>query len=175
MEDWKTEAPSSYREDKFYTQASDEKGHSVPIHIRIPPDIYRRIEEVVSSRTIPDYKTMSDLVRDAIHHRLNYLAQKLNLEEVDFTLRAVRNLQRIRDIEIRKGEIMKTIPKMSEMILQYRREGAEEKAIELLEDLVADILGIKDKYWRKKLLSELELTHQELLDRLPLYREAIDE
>jgi hypothetical protein len=80
-ERWQLEDPG-YSVDKFYTQATDARGHSSDLHVRIPPDWARRLDVVFESRAFP-YKTRSDIVRDALFHRLHHLSERLSPGQQD--------------------------------------------------------------------------------------------
>jgi len=73
--DWTLEDPG-YDESKFYTRATDKRGFSQDFHFRVAPDWLRIMEEVFDSKVFP-YKTKSDIVRDALFHRLHWLRQQM--------------------------------------------------------------------------------------------------
>jgi Arc/MetJ-type ribon-helix-helix transcriptional regulator len=51
---------------KYYTSATDKHGHSAHRRIGFPPDIVHKMEIMVQSARNPFYRTMSDIVRDAV-------------------------------------------------------------------------------------------------------------
>lgn len=71
------EADGSYSVGKFYTKASDERGHNKSLRFDIPPQLAGMINEVLNSGLLP-YRSTADLIRDAIHHRLRFLTSPEN-------------------------------------------------------------------------------------------------
>lgn len=71
---WGTQA-DDYDIAEFYTKATDGRGHSDNMRVRVKPEIAGEIAAVVSSGRIPDYTTPQDFIRDAIVHRLRWLSE----------------------------------------------------------------------------------------------------
>ena len=75
---WGVSTPSGYNPNAYYTQASDKKGHSAKMGVKIPVTIAGEVGVVVSSDKIPEYRTVQDFIRDAIIHRLHDIQQILD-------------------------------------------------------------------------------------------------
>jgi hypothetical protein len=58
----------SYDPNKFYTRATDIKGHGEKIRGNVPPDVYAQMQSMVHSGDFPDYQMPMDIVRDGIVH-----------------------------------------------------------------------------------------------------------
>lgn len=77
-EGWGTEPdPHEYSLERVYKAAADRRGHSQPIQARMDTEIVGSLAELIASRLIPDYGTVSDFIRDAIYHRLHYWQEKI--------------------------------------------------------------------------------------------------
>lgn len=74
---------SDYSPDKFYTHATDKKGHCVSIRTAVPPNLSSEIDTLIASRKYPDYKTPQDFVRDAVFHRLQWLNENGTIDLTD--------------------------------------------------------------------------------------------
>lgn len=59
---------------KFYTSAQDSHHHSAKITIHLPPHVVAQMAQIVQSLKIPAYKCDADIIRDALYHRLKFLA-----------------------------------------------------------------------------------------------------
>lgn len=68
----------SYSPDSFFTRATDGNGHDTVMSLKVSPALMGEIQRLVQSRIIPQYRTHSDLVRDALIHRLRYLADEFD-------------------------------------------------------------------------------------------------
>lgn len=73
------EMASKCRSDQFYTRSEDKKGHDETLRARVPKWWLGQIAHVVDK--IPAYSSSSDLVRDAVYHRVCYLI--LHNDEID--------------------------------------------------------------------------------------------
>lgn len=67
-----------YSIDKFYTGSSDGKGHTTRMRVSIPPSVAALIGAVIESKRIPQYRRFTDFVRDAVQHRLHWVAEHLD-------------------------------------------------------------------------------------------------
>lgn len=74
---WNLLQGKQYDPDAVYGKATDGAGHSNEVRIKLPPQVEQEIAAFVASRAITEYRTIPDLVRDAITHRLHYLHQSL--------------------------------------------------------------------------------------------------
>jgi hypothetical protein len=62
-------------EHRFYTASRDAKGHSVWVRVRFPVHELADLEQLVKSTKLP-YRSVQDLIRDAVTHRLAYIASR---------------------------------------------------------------------------------------------------
>jgi len=63
-----------YDPGKFYTKATDKRGHSKQIRFSLPPDVAYQVGNLVADKRYP-YLNTHELVRDALIHRLHFLTQ----------------------------------------------------------------------------------------------------
>lgn len=74
---WTTDSEGRYSRDKFYVRATNGYDHSNKMRVHLPPDAVAAAEEVVAQ--IPAYRGVADLLRDALYHRVHYLATERHL------------------------------------------------------------------------------------------------
>jgi hypothetical protein len=65
-----------YSLDEFYTPASDNKGHAERIRINLRPDVMPALGAIVACGQFEAYRSTHDVIRDAIYHRLHWLAEQ---------------------------------------------------------------------------------------------------
>lgn len=72
---WNTEAGEfEYSPDRVYSVATDRRGHSERLTIRLTPEILADVSHAVHGNQLRGmYETVSDFVRDAMFHRLKWL------------------------------------------------------------------------------------------------------
>lgn len=66
-----TPAPTSvpgYDRTKFVVRASDDRGHSRTITLRLDPAIFARLQAFAHDEQFPDYQSPNDVIRDALYH-----------------------------------------------------------------------------------------------------------
>ena len=75
---WSTAtSQGEYGLEKFFCESTDRHGHHSTVKANIPPTIHTQIATIVQGGKVPAYRTMQDLVRDAIFHRLQYLNEEI--------------------------------------------------------------------------------------------------
>lgn len=130
----------SYDVTEFYIRSTDSHGHSENFQSRVPPEVGAEISALVQSGRIPQYKTAQSFIRDAIVHRLWYIAHILD----------DRDLQRQTAIEIRlaRAEAKRSeIRAMGRTVDEYRslfEEARNEQDWDIMERAVEDAESIVD-------------------------------
>lgn len=66
-----------YSPDQFVTPACDQKGHSERVRINLPPDVMPALGQIVASGRFEAFRSVHDVIRDAVYHRTWYLADQL--------------------------------------------------------------------------------------------------
>lgn len=68
-----------YSLDSLLTPACDDKGHTTQKRIAFKPDVFPVLGQIVASNQF-DYRCPEDIIRDAVYHRIWYLASKLGVD-----------------------------------------------------------------------------------------------
>lgn len=72
-----------YAVEKFYTDSRDNKGHAASYRIQIPTGLGNELAELIASKRIPDYRTVADVFRDALTHRLHWLKDEFHIDTLE--------------------------------------------------------------------------------------------
>lgn len=67
-----------YSPDQLMTPACDDKGHTAQKRLAFKPDVFPALAQIVASGQF-DYRSPEDIVRDAVYHRIWYLADRLGV------------------------------------------------------------------------------------------------
>lgn len=150
-DEWRTEI-GGYDPRKFYTKATDSRGHRESINLKVSPAIARLLSEIVQSRAVPAYKTVGDVVRDAIVHRLHWLDEEgytrgrrdgsvlAWLEMVDRRLEEEQqNLALLGELEKLRGTVKDLCAKGPRGV---------QRARQMLEEIAESAGSIPDPFWR---------------------------
>ena len=80
---WETTDQDFYDPLAFYTRSEDKKGHSFHLRAPIPKPVAGEMNALIASQTVPQYRSVGDIVRDAIYHRLKYIANAYDQGELE--------------------------------------------------------------------------------------------
>lgn len=135
MTSWDT-ATSGYDSRKHYTQASDKRGHAVAIKSNFPTTIAAQISNVVAGGYIEEYRNQNDLIRDAVVHHLQGIAQRFALGELERTI----SMHVIHSEAMQKREARETFNLMMTEILENCQFFSTRGRTDELRKYAADLL-----------------------------------
>ena len=95
-----------YREERFYTRSLNAKDHGEKIQMKVPQGLDSQMYAAVSQ--IPEYRSIQDLVRDAIVHRLEFLQKRYNLGDDARRTLELERLQADRERRAQEADIMQS-------------------------------------------------------------------
>jgi hypothetical protein len=146
---WTTEDRAEYDAGKFYTRATDTKGFSSTIRVAIPPEVMGRILDLCER--VPQYKGSRDFARDAIVHRLHYLAEAgVTSPEIVQWLREERLQATIDVTNHQRIAREKIVSSADEALRELSRAGDHDARAAMLEDL-DDYARTLPPYWAAQL------------------------
>lgn len=131
-EAWKLD-DGEYSVDRFYVQSTDGKGHGDEVRVRVPPYLASQLQAIFESRTFPKYRTVADIVRDAIYHRLRYLELRQHGEASD-ALKLIGFQERLRQNREAFETATASVNALSQTVEELLRAGAEPRARSLVAD-----------------------------------------
>lgn len=164
---WETVSePLAYDPEEFYCRASDKRGHSGQVYVRVPPEVMALVEQVMESKLFP-YRTYGDLMRDGMVHRVNFLRSKVENKEIDAALIRVLAIERI----IREEEFDKELSDMVRRLEAIIDERLKDKkfgkleATKIVRSVIDNVLAMPEGYRRQRYHSILEDKYGYLLEK----------
>ncbi len=124
---FKLDYDKGYSPTKFYTRSTNSHDHSKEVRCLVPPDLHAMLFKLQADE--PAYRTVADIVKDALYHRVRYLLE--DGREIDPELQAHWEMQTRADMNRELRERRKAIV-----------ESASAELNELVDD--ADAAGLKD-------------------------------
>ena len=129
-------------------------GKSVTIATKAPPELLSAVIEIIERGKSSPYKTVSAFVRAAIHRLV------LQLSDADSTLLPpivvlLKEWSRKYFEFTCYEQVVAGMENNAKMLEKYLEHGEVDRAMETLEDIAADVAGLKDSFWRKMCLREL--------------------
>lgn len=75
---WETTDEDFYDPNRFYTHSEDKKGHSFHLRAPIPKPFAGELHALIKSGAVPQYRSLGDIVRDALFHRVKAVSQMID-------------------------------------------------------------------------------------------------
>jgi hypothetical protein len=164
---WETVSePLAYDPDEFYCRASDKRGHSGQVYVRIPPEVLSLVEQVMESKLFP-FRTYGDLMRDGLVHRVNYLRSKVENKEIDAALIRVLAIERIiREEEFDKelSDMVRRLEAIIDERLKDHKYGKLEAA-KIVRSVLDNVVAMPEGYRRQRYSSIFEDKYGYLLEK----------
>ena len=135
--DWGTD--DGYSPTQRLTRATDGRGNSSDMRVKVSPDVAGELAALVQSGRVPEYRTMADVVRDAIYHRLHFINSNGEfaadtVHRVNMTLHAARTESLANEVRERE-ELTDATIRHIESILNGGNDSDLFRALSSAEDL----------------------------------------
>lgn len=147
---WETAVSTTYSLDTFYTRSTDDDGHHSSIAISLPPHTAGRIDELLQKGLYP-FKTKGHFVRDAIVHRLQYLAERGNIPELERFVALETRAARLAMIRY-EDESMTNMIENYDQMLRMKRDRNDKRGIAFLLDDIRETAEEVGDPWDQTLL-----------------------
>lgn len=153
---WGGEEPEKiYSPDKFYTRATNQKGFKDNIRLSLPPEMLGQIQAWVQGKEIPAYKTQQDFVRDAIFHRLKFLAGWKGTPAQQKAIERSLYRERLAHLHEEMETNDEIVAGLRESINQARFSNNKKLIKDLCEAAETDLHTIPDP-WREKIAATIQ-------------------
>ena len=148
---------------EIHARGSDERGHYYRPRPRFPDHWAGLIEEVVSSPEVPEYRTASDFIRDAVWHRLEFWRQNSRdlSPKLEAALRREHAIVKMNRVQSAIGEFERFVTQLDEIAATLERNGdwrglnntlneLEDDAREAFQEPYLERILERVQYWRKR-------------------------
>lgn len=160
---WLTEASDEYSPGQFHVRATNAYDHSNSHRLHLPRELDGMAQEIVAM--VPAYRSVSDLIRDAIYHRVHYLSG-----------RGLNNPLVLRWLELEKGqaaieraktevEMHKSIVEEARVTIEQLTEAGDWGQLELMLDSLEPTLEAMRDPWHTQLYAVLQSAYAGLANR----------
>jgi hypothetical protein len=141
---------TTYSLEDFYTKSVDSRGHREMTRVAFPPNVLSTLSTIVQSGKIPAYRTVQDVIRDAVLHRIWWL-EKYALKEsygiIDYASLKMMKLQQFIENSLKEGQRMEAIVTNAEKALEYHKSLRDkEEMIKVLSELRNQIDNVREPF-----------------------------
>lgn len=143
------ERDSDYDPWEFLTSSFHDHGHGVTISFRVSPALAGHLDALVASKTVPHYRTRSDVVRDGVAHRLAWLTRMLDLGddgELAELLERDREQCRLDQAMQAVGALRKLIETAEAQLVEADRSGDEHLREQVRKSLERQVKTMREPY-----------------------------
>lgn len=137
---------TSYDEEIYYTAATDEQGHSAIVRFRVPPSLQGEISKIVQGGKVAAYTTMQDFYRDALFHRLQWIADRLGDVKL---LGVIERERRLVNTESKKNEyegLSNDVESTTDLCRKLSKAGDWELLKDTIDDVEVTAEGSREPY-----------------------------
>jgi len=154
------------KDEDFVLHASDRKGHSIKVSLRIPTEQDHALQKVFDNRNklnLP-YTTKADIMRDAIAHRLDWLQKQFGAPiKTDLArLMAIENILQDEEYKKRFLASFETLRGQVNWLLNQGDEASKQHARELVQQVYEQICAMQG-YWRERAMQTIKMEFGHLL------------
>ena len=148
----------AYDPDAFYTEGRDKQGGGENIQSRVPPQVHGTVAALIQSGKIPQYRTMSDFVRNAIVHQLHKDLDRLDSPDQQRRLQLVILMNNEIAAQRETDNYNDLISMIEQRHMEYIRLNKPDEATRYIKKRLADIDAIPDRHqedYERKLSAKL--------------------
>jgi len=152
-------ATDPYDLNEFFVKPTDERGHGPKLNARVPPDLARLVEVIVSSRKFP-YRTESDFFRDAVWRLAGYLAPQIEAYEGTTILAKLMAAEESLKVQEAGEKLLQVIESLGQRLMALDSPTERKRLVGKIESQMAQV---KEDYWRERALRLLKERYGEYL------------
>lgn len=138
--------------DEFIVPASDTKGHSERLWLRLQPGHRRMLDSILTSRFFP-YKTTGDVARHAIARHLKWLEGVAPFPSVVGQVEAIMEIMREEQFQHEFGQVLL---RLEENVAGCMAKGQKKRAEALVMRVLGGVEGMPDGSWKDAYRAEIK-------------------
>lgn len=152
-----------YSPEVFYTGSKDAQGHSTYVRIRVADHVYAQAVIMIASREVPELRTLPDLFRDAIHHRMRYIAQTRGTRQVTKLAQVIALQDQVESRSRMYEQIDELLETTSNTVRRMAKFDDRDEINQLLQELNDGLARILSKADYKRIKPKLESKIQRMM------------
>jgi len=149
-----------YDLDQFFIKPTDERGHGDKIQARIPPDLARIIDIIVSSKKFP-YQTSSDFFRDSVWRLAGLLTPEVDRHEGRTIMAKLRAAEETLKAQEAGEGLLKVLDNLG---LRLSALDSIEERKRIVAKIQKEFSTVTEGYWRERALRSLKERYGEYLE-----------
>ncbi len=152
---------------EFKISAADEKGHIERLQLRVPPQMFSKMQRVVNSKLWP-FENYQELVRHSIMRELNWLEN--DNPDVGNLTAQVAGMNMMMNQEMEYQTVQDTFEKMQVVFqrnLSIGGDQARSRNLRLVSDMWSSICRIDDEFWREIWKNKFRKEYEKVFDAAP--------
>jgi hypothetical protein len=157
-----SDAEAAYPIGEFLVPAADGNGHSVAVATRVPPQMKRLIDMVLSTHEFP-FHTSADVVRYCIREGLTALGKRSKKKEIPTFYAQLRSWCSIAESQNEHLYYERMLHGLKKSVDDMVASGNVPAARKLLRQVAVDVKNIDEPYWGPKFEKELLRNYDHLL------------
>lgn len=164
--------PPEFAEKDYRISATDGKGRTERVWVRLPPYLVRLVQTIVAKGPYP-WETQSDALRFAIYWGLRLLKHNPPVTQTVFA-----QVQAMNDLMTREQDhiaFRAVFDRARDVLNEYQREGAIDEARRVLAELDGRISAMPPGYWRSKYAETLRAQFGPMMRGTPMALHTKDE
>ncbi len=147
-------------EDPRLIGATDDKGHSVPLSVRVPSSWSEKIDKLVKDILLP-YRNSGQLIRDAILRHFEFLEKYQGGE--GSTLANIKAMEDLIEENRRQQGFECVLSNLRERISYYSEKGAQSEILKCILKVLQYVESMPDGYWKNEFKARLNAEYGEII------------
>lgn len=139
-----------YDINEFYTRSTDDKGHYKSVRVNLPGYLKAQLDQIIAKDEHCPWRSVPDIFRDAVHHRLQWYAENRDDLEIDNVLCLQRAQERLARRDEERKESAALVELVANQLIEAKHED-DPSAIVAILSLAEHATTKMSAYWQAKM------------------------